>query len=898
MAIPCTVHSWYFIIATIVLLHIGHCSIDNDHGWQYTVLINPFNGTRNDTCYNSGGGLVMSHRIQITCEDINAGFHFRNSSTKFILRPGMHYLHSPVRFNSVNQLAIVGDNGSNSTVVCRTGTGFSFINSTDITLQWVTYVGCGVLKNSTSDSFSTGVSGQSDSRLLVGLYFYQCHDVIFNYITIANSLPNALIMYDTDGSISIANSIFCNKSLLDSNYRSSGGSSVGMMTITGSVQSVDDSSVQQVDTVSNDTYDYDCSNPYPYRGQLKCYVHDNIYKVDVRNGFWIGNTSNSNTTLMGECRYYCRTGSKENFYPLRNVSDLNSYVCGVNHRTGVLCGECIENYGPAVNSWNFTCVACSDSDVAKHIIVYIFSTYVPLFFLFLAIILFKVQLTTGPANAFVLYAQMISSAFDVSAGGVTSLNSAFSHYQLEWMMNSYFFVYGIFNLEFFSYLLDPYCLIQRFNYLDIFQIQYYVALFPLFMIIAVVLVLKLKESCFRRCFRHCTQPAENQGRDAQGGNRERNRWRFTDNLLHAFVAFTLLSYTKFGTSSTFILSTTDLFDVDGRTVGAQRVYLAGQYTVTDKRYHYEYALPAIIVLATFVALPPLLLLGPLQWFNRLVVPRVSCLRRYWPSIKVNIVLDAFQGCYKPHTRFFAGLYFLFRVAALVNYATTSYLFQQYIVQQILATVMVALLVIFQPYRRQLFNYVDTLIFLNMAVLNALSTFILVSSETNPQAPSPKITFVILYILLFLPLVYMISYFFYHVIIRNRKRIAIFFLKLWWRCKKRDESNQPLLQTANQVSYSDLDLRDDTHLFARAEEANTFRPRLSIQRAMGLGTVTSTTSTKRDENCNSRSSRTLKLSNQDSGLTSRSANTTPSVTSQSMGASHDSLLGGNDSPLEQ
>ena len=1388
-----TMYSYYFIIATIALLHIGHCSIDNE--WQHTVLINPFNGTRNDTCYSSGGGSVPSS--QITCEDINAGFQFRNSSTRFILRPGMHYLASPVPFTSVNQLAIFGDTGSNSTVVCGTGTGFSFINSTDITLQWVTYLGCGVLQNSTSKNFSTDASGQSGLRLqtfLVGFYFYQCHDVAIDYITIANSSANGLVMYDTVGNVKVMNSICYNNSV-GSNHSGGGGVSVEFsfckpgdekcdndhfqagnnshstyffhnctfteneaniaekyrlvslfiaphwsnhealgrggglslyfkgtatnntitivncsfrhnhavwggglivefqdnstanfvnvtschfernhcyytvsygtgggairvsmfnyahwignrvliqnstfeenralnggavsfvgvlesetrneltssasisnctfvnnfgrlgsaveirllfifskgkmpqvdisdcvftnntvkytndapyyntgvgavyiseipvtflssihfenstgtalaafntqlnfsncratfksnhgkdggaiallgaayllindstnmtfiknhaeqrggaifnmyvsknsmktstgcflryetpfvhkwkshftfvhnsagrgksifsssilpcawnfgsgialdanqifcwneehwnyngqnctdeiyteansfsyvgdpvlvlpgqqfslpitvyddmshditkqvvyrasiqnssiarvdpkfayvanneMTITGISQSKNHSIVLMLDTIGSPVWHIDINvqiQPCPpgltidtavdekqdtkcvcstYGGQLQCAIDDDSYEVAVRNGFWIGNVSD--LVLMGEC-YNCRTSNESNFNPLRNITsmlELDSYICGVNNRTGVLCGECIENYGPAVNTWNFNCIACNNSDVTKNTIKYFFTTYVPLFFLFLGVIAFKVQLTTGPANAFVLYAQLISSTtFDVSTGGVISLNSAFNPRTIHWMLDAYYFVYGIFNLEFLSYALDPYCLTPNFNSLDILQIQYCVAVFPLLMIIAVVFFLKLKESCVgrcvRRCFSRCTQRFHSQTTNTEEGEgRERSGWRFTDNLLHAFVAFTLLSYTKFTTSSTFILGTTALFGEDGKPVGSRRLYFAGQYQIDQKEYFYAYGLLSGIVLATFVALPPLLLLGPLQWFNRLVVPRVSCLRRYWPSIKVNIVLDAFQGCYKPHTRFFAGLYFLFRVAVLANYVATVSLFQQYMIQQVLVTIMIALLAIFQPYRRQLFNYVDTLIFVNMAIMNSLNLFIYISSELNPQAPFPMAIFIILYILVYLPLVYIIGYILYYFKLHYQERVTRQ-LSLWYEkccCKKRNLSSQPLLDAASgKIQRSDYEsLLDDASLLMRAEEANTFQASPSIRRAVGLDNdATTATHTKKDQNSNS-SSKCLHSSDQDSGLSSRTMNTPPAST-QSMG----------------
>ena len=922
MAIICTIRCYFFIIATVVFtVYISHCSVEKE--WQHTVIINSFKGTKNEMCYDSGRP-VQPPSNQITCEDINAGFQFRNSSTMFILRPGIHYLSSSVLFNSVNQLAIVGDNGSNSTVVCRIGTGFSFINSTDITLQWVTYLGCGVLQNSTSKNFSTDARRKSaaDLKVQVGLYFYQCHGVVLDHLTIANSSSNGLTMYETTGNITVMNSIFCDNSL-GSNRSGGGGGEVSVNSsfwepaagTTGLNQSHSNSILQELDTVespawrdvwecppgltvpantaSNDTCQ--CPGPDSYGGQVKCSIvqdgNDYNDEVDVRNGIWIGNISDSNLTLfVGDCFYYCRANNKGNFYSLQNVSmaELDSYVCGVNHRTGVLCGECVEGYGPAVNTWDFSCVACNDSGIARRTVKYFFTTYVPLFFLFLAIIVFKVRLTTG-LHAFVLYAQMISSAFDVSAAEGISLNTAFSKHEIQRLLGAYYFVYGIFNLEFFSYLLKPYCLTQSFNNLDILQLQYGVALFPLIMIIAVFLFLKLNESGF---FSRCTRRFQSQTTNTpEGEGRVRSGWRFTDNLLHAFVAFTLLSYTKFTTSSTFILTLTTLFGEDGKPVEGSRVYLAGQYRIDQKEYFHRYALPATIVLTIFVALPPFLLLGPLQWFNQLVVPRVSCLQRYWPSVKVNIVLDAFQGCYKPHARFFAGLYFLFRVAVLANYGATPSPLDRYIIQQILATVMVALLAIFQPYQRRLFNYVDTLIFLNMAIINSLNILIFTSYEINSQTPFPMAAFIVLYILIYLPLVYMIGYILYYFVINYRKKVAQQ-LNLWYTrccCQKTRRSSQPLLDAASKdfqrSKYGSL--INDASLFARAKEINTFQPSLNADTASAARTA-------KDEDGNS-GSKYPHFSDQDSGVRSRSANATPTST-QSMEDTRDSLPNGNDLAL--
>ena len=117
------------------------------------------------------------------------------------------------------------------------------------------------------------------------------------------------------------------------------------------------------------------------------------------------------------------------------------------------------------------------------------------------------------------------------------------------------------------------------------------------------------------------------------------------------------------------------------------------------------------------------------------MPRSRIVRRFWPSDKVNIILDTFQGCYKPKLRFFAGLYFLFRILIFVNYVARASILQQYIVQQLLCCGMIALLAIFQPYRRQLFNYVDTLFFFFQSCHPQLAEFVYTDAKYNQPRPA-------------------------------------------------------------------------------------------------------------------------------------------------------------------
>ena len=233
----------------------------------------------------------------------------------------------------------------------------------------------------------------------------------------------------------------------------------------------------------------------------------------------------------------------------------------------------------------------------------------------------------------------------------------------------------------------------------------------------------------------------------------------------------------------------------------------------------------------FVALPPLLLLGPLQWLDRLIVSKCYPIRRYWPADKINILLDTFQGCYKPRMRFFAAVYFMFRIAIFVTLATSENSLQLYTIQQVLCCTVIAFLAILQPYRKNFFNYIDTLMFLNLAVLNALDMYIFVESIKDPPE-QPKAAFISQYILIYLPLLYVISYLLWYFVTACGHKIKHFLKRSYLFCCICCHNHLnyiPLMDSASGTMQNSV--RNTSLLFERAEEGNTYQPSPSLQRAI-------------------------------------------------------------------
>ena len=301
-----------------------------------------------------------------------------------------------------------------------------------------------------------------------------------------------------------------------------------------------------------------CGCSGSYRGTVLC---DDISKtVQILNGMWIGKINDSaESTLVDyivmDCpRPFCkRTDAKYTSITYENDPenpvDWDAIICGPANRTGINCGECVDGYGPAVNSLTYKCINCTNINLAVNIAVYIASVYLPLAMLFVILIIFDIRLTTGPANAFILYSQMVTGLFDLNPDGQISTENS-GHY-------AYWIPFGIFNLKLVESYIPPICLSPNFSVLTILLLDYAVAFFPLVVILVAIISLKISESC---CSKNKHLSVQHKRRFLSishfmsvfsGGDKRKS---ISDALLPAFASFLLLSYTKFSATTFHILN--------------------------------------------------------------------------------------------------------------------------------------------------------------------------------------------------------------------------------------------------------------------------------------------------------------------------------------------------------
>ena len=427
-----------------------------------------------------------------------------------------------------------------------------------------------------------------------------------------------------------------------------------------------------------------------------------IFQASIRLGYWI---SYENETGNGADRYTLLNsyyplgyGSFENgmgddygYHKLPghfNREELNKIIC--NSRTGILCGLCEDDLTVYFHSEYFRCGTVDLCYLGP--LFYFISEILPLTLLFVFIIFFNISFTSGYLNGFIFFAQMYDTISNIGGSFILPSNQ-FSKFSVFHRL-----LFKLFNIDFFDIENLSFCLFKTTRTLDILVFKYVSVGYAFFLVIGTIWAI--------RC---CSKFRSLQIR--------RSRY----SIIQGLSAFLVMVYSQCTYVSFSILNQISIYN--GAKVFNTVPFLQGNIDYFGKE-HLKYALPAIFCIVFFLApLPLLLIIYPLC--NKVVVFlgihnnfAIKWTSRLIPITKIKPLLDCFQGTFKDNFRFFAGLYFLYRVTIILSRLASGVILI-FMVIEIQLIVMLALHTLILPYQSKLHNMIDIVVFADLAIINGL-----------------------------------------------------------------------------------------------------------------------------------------------------------------------------------
>ena len=505
-------------------------------------------------------------------------------------------------------------------------------------------------------------------------------------------------------------------------------------------------------------------------------------------GYCMTYNEDKEATFLGLCPSFKVDGrnvSERRFITLpANISELNDYMCGPLNRQGLICSECIDGFAPSVTSIGYQCADCTNAWYG--VPLYLLLQFIPVTVFYLLILYFKISLTCAPMTGFILYCQLVALTYkqhDPLRLNLTHKN-AFTQYYLGILAS----LCGIWNLDFFYYILPPFCVSPHLKNIHILFFNYFTSFYT-FCLIAITWI------CISLYSRNC-QPFVSLWLKLKKYFVSVRQEDMSRTIIDVFATFLLLSYTKLLLTSIVILQPSLIRNTNGlprKLIPA--VDPSIQYFSDE---HIPFVLIAIVIFVVIVLLPAFLLaLYPVRRLRSLLY---KCGLGGHSKAAINIFVEKFYSCYRDgldggkDMRSFASLYFFIRIAGFFGIALFPTMSLAWLFQVFLFGGCSLLISLVRPYKKAYMNVTDSLILCSIAIFALLYLLYIYAFQD-----SPLIYLVSIIIILTLPLIWFTAFISVKLYTIGKRHNTF--------CNKKKSADTPAQQNVSDGTTNDLELPD-------------------------------------------------------------------------------------------
>ena len=409
-----------------------------------------------------------------------------------------------------------------------------------------------------------------------------------------------------------------------------------------------------------------------------------------------------------------------------NLMDLNDYMCRPMNRKGVVCSECIDGFAPAITSLGYQCSNCTDAWYG--VPLFLVLELVPITVFYLVIIAFRFSVTSAPMTSFVLFSQLAAHLFTAFTSLTALLENEYGSGMIYFikLMTSF---YGIWNLDFFRYLVPPFCISPHLKLIHIFSLYYISAFYPLVLIGFTWVRIELHSMNFKPLTwiwhyikKACTCCCTRQKMDSKS------------TIIDVFATFFLLSYTKLLFTSLYFL----IYVRIKRNGSTFRVASGlDPATVYFSKDHAPFAVLAILILIGPVIIPVIVLsFYPVRAFRSLLQ---KCKISGHSRAALNLFVEKFYSCYRDgldggkDLRSFVCLPFLLRLSIFIGILTQTFITFWFFHFLVFGGASLDLLIaVVQPYKQTILSFLPS-----SHSLVFFTSFILIKSSSLPSFSLPS-----------------------------------------------------------------------------------------------------------------------------------------------------------------
>ena len=380
---------------------------------------------------------------------------------------------------------------------------------------------------------------------------------------------------------------------------------------------------------------------------------------------------------------------------VHDVDELNKQMCsGIHRETSKFCSRCEKGYAPSPYTYyGIPCTKCSKDSPGWLFYILLELSFPTL--VFLVSLLLRIRITSGCMIGFIFYCQVVAN----------TLSDPYYHFVLSTknrrFTNTILSLYGLWNMDFFRFLIPKFCVSPHLRTLDVVALGYVSAFYPLLLTAGVYLLMRShRKGC--RALLLLWRPFH-----PLSVSFKRRFLKVDYSLIDTFATVLLLSYSKIIYISLKLTQPLTFYPIDRNGQYPMHTPEALSVDPSVKYFHgthLGYGILAIVILMVFSITPAVILcLHPTRCGRRILTKLTLTTSRDF-----NRLVAAFQASFKNGSdgttdyRIVATLYIFHR---LVIFFTNSALrnhdfitFEPFVLQAALYISTFAFFSYAQPYK--------------------------------------------------------------------------------------------------------------------------------------------------------------------------------------------------------
>ena len=391
--------------------------------------------------------------------------------------------------------------------------------------------------------------------------------------------------------------------------------------------------------------DYSCPTWFFYSNttqQCECgfesaFIHcdQQTMKVQMRVGYCVTYSGYDGVFYGSDCPFlYKANNSDRLFSELPSDPELlEDAMCGTYNRKGFQCTECIDGYGPAVYSLDRACADCSKSSVISGICLYFVVACLPITVFFICVVVFRLNITSGPMLGYVLFCQGFAVAIEHYISTYFYIESSIST-PLRPFGKLLLILFETWNMRLLRPLIGSFCMSSKLDNIHVILLNLIPNLFIIFLVILSLLLIELHaRNC--RIISIVWQPLKYL-------LKKTNTTTITsDAVIQAFATFTLLSST-INMFTLYALIETVIVRFSNNSSSYKTVLYFDSSIEQFSSTHIYCLLIASLQCIIFVVLPSVMLLvyptRIYKYFTKLISSR--------KQLAIMIFTEALNNCFK------------------------------------------------------------------------------------------------------------------------------------------------------------------------------------------------------------------------------------------------------------